>query len=75
LKDHPGKDLVAIGGAGLAASLMAHNFVDEYRLMVTPTLLGGGKRLFGSDQARRPLTLSDAKRMDTGSMILHYRNT
>src|SRR5436305_90828 len=35
LKQEPGKDL-AVGGAGLAASLMPQGLIDEYRLFVIP---------------------------------------
>lgn len=35
-----------IGSASLAAQLVHHHLVDEYRLMIEPILLGGGKRLF-----------------------------
>ena len=74
LKDQPGKNIVAFGGAGLAASLMKLGLVDEYRLMVTPTLLGAGKPLFSSGYNRSDLELVDAKIMDTGALIIHYRS-
>jgi dihydrofolate reductase len=41
LKDQPGKDL-AVGGAGLASTLIERGLVDEYRLFVSPVVLGGG---------------------------------
>jgi dihydrofolate reductase len=71
LKAEPGKDILSFGGAGLAHSLIAGDLVDEYRLMVTPTLLGGGKRLF-PDGVRRDVKLVEEKRLDVGSLILRY---
>lgn len=41
-----GDDLVA-GSANLVRTLAEHDLVDQYRLMVFPTLVGAGKRLFG----------------------------
>ena len=43
-----GGDIYSFGGAGLARNLMMQNLVDEYYLMITPTILGDGKRLFDS---------------------------
>ena len=66
-------DIYTFGGAGLANSLVALDLVDEYRLMVTPLLLGDGKRLFETGRPRIALTLIEAKPLDTGAVILHYR--
>ena len=45
LKKSADGDIYCFGGAGLANGIVALDLVDEYRLMVTPTLLGDGKRL------------------------------
>jgi dihydrofolate reductase len=71
LKAQDGKDILSFGGAGLAYSLIAQDLVDDYRLMITPTLLGGGLRLF-PDGVRRDLALVEEKRLDVGSLILRY---
>lgn len=65
-------DIYCFGGAGLAKSLMLENLVDEYYLMVMPKILGGGKRLFDAGIPRIDLKLINARRLDVGSMILHY---
>ena len=49
---HPGH-----GQRILAGQLIEHDLVDEYRLMIEPILLGGGKRLFPDDAQARPLEL------------------
>ncbi|HET8727606.1 MAG TPA: dihydrofolate reductase family protein, partial [Alphaproteobacteria bacterium] len=66
-------DVYSFGGAGLANSLVALDLVDEYRLMVTPGLLGDGKRMFEGGLPRIALDLIEAKPLDTGAVILHYR--
>jgi dihydrofolate reductase len=71
LKAQDGKDVLSFGGAGLAHSLIAADLVDEYRLMITPTLLGGGLRLF-PDGVRRELELIEEQRLDVGSLIVRY---
>lgn len=73
LKEQVEGDLYSFGGAGIANSLIALDLVDEYRLMVTPELFGDGKRLFETGRPRIALSLIEAKPLDTGAVILHYR--
>lgn len=67
-----GGEIYCFGGAELAKSLMLENLIDEYYLMVMPKVLGCGKRLFDPGIPRIDLKLIDARRLDVGSMILHY---
>ena len=73
LKRHPGMDLVVLGSVGLLQSLMRHNLVDEYVLLIHPLLLGSGRRLFTDGGALTPLRLVDAKMTTTGVMIATYQ--
>jgi dihydrofolate reductase len=54
-------DILVNGSVRLAQSLMEQGFVDEYRLMVFPTVLGAGKRLFGETSDATSLRLVDSK--------------
>ena len=55
LKQQPGKDILAQGGAGFAQSVAAYGLIDEYRLVVHPVVLGNGRSLFA--QLPKPLDL------------------
>jgi dihydrofolate reductase len=66
-------DIYSFGGAGLANSLVALDLPDDYRVMVTPLLLGDGRRLFETGRPRLALSLIGVKPLDTGAVILHYR--
>ena len=57
----------------LAAQLIAHRLLDEYRLMIEPILLGGGKRLFPDDGSAHPLELVSATTTASGVLICTYR--
>jgi dihydrofolate reductase len=61
LGQEPGGDILVNGSAQLVQALRANDLVDEYRLMVFPTVLGGGKRLFAEDGAATAVRLADTK--------------
>jgi len=73
LRGRDGKALQVMGSASLAGQLIADGLVDEYRLMIEPTLLGGGKRLFPDDGSARALQLVSATTTATGVLICTYR--
>jgi dihydrofolate reductase len=73
LKDQPGLDILVAGSAQLVGTLMEHDLVDEYRLMVHPIVVGGGKRLFPDGIGRRALTLVETKPFQSGIVVLYYR--
>ena len=72
LKEEPGQDILIAGSATLVQFLAANDLIDVYRLMVFPVVLGGGKRVFGDDGARKNLKLESQRVLDTGTQILHY---
>jgi dihydrofolate reductase len=72
LKAQPGGDL-ALGGADLAATFMAMDLVDEYRIYVHPVRIGRGKPLFGPSDTRTQLQLAGTRAFGNGVVLLHYR--
>ncbi len=71
LKESPGGD-IAVGGATLASTLTASGLVDEYRLFVTPVVLGDGKPFFGGDTPVNA-ELVETKTFGSGVVYLRYR--
>ena len=71
LKAQSGGDIICFGGADLVHSLAEADLVDEYRLMIAPYTLGGGKKLFEGGP-RRDFELTEAIQTDVGSLILTY---
>ncbi len=74
LKQQPGQDILVAGSAKLVQTLAQHDLVDEYRLMVHPILVGGGKRIFGDRLNRKVLKLMEARPFSSGSVILSYQS-
>jgi dihydrofolate reductase len=72
LKEEGGGDLLVIGSTVLVHSLIQHGLVDEFRLMIDPILVGGGKRIFPDDGALRPLRLVDHEGTSKGTIIATY---
>ncbi len=72
LKQEDGPDLQVHGSSQLIQTLIAHDLVDEYRLLIFPLLLGRGKRLFGDGVIPAGLRLLDAKTSTTGVIIATY---
>ena len=73
LRAQEGGGVQVMGSPSLAAQLVEHDLVDEYRLMIEPILLGGGKRLFPADGRARPLELVATATASTGVLICAYR--
>jgi dihydrofolate reductase len=72
LKEQPGKDL-AVGGAGLASTLTKLGLIDEYRLFVSPVLLGGGTPYFPTLHERIDLELVETQTFASRVVYLRYR--
>lgn len=72
LKQQPGKDMHAVGGATLVSTLMNEGLVDELRLVVYRIVLGGGKAFFKDVRARHALKLLDVRPMKLDTVPLTY---
>jgi dihydrofolate reductase len=72
LKEEPGKDL-AVGGADLAASFAELGLIDEYRLFVSPVLVGGGKPFFPALEEKTDLELVETRTFGSRVVYLRYR--
>jgi dihydrofolate reductase len=72
LKQEDGEDLHVIGSSELVQTLVERDLVDEFRVMIDPVVVGGGKRLFRDDGGLRPLRLVDSQVTTTGVIIATY---
>ena len=72
LKQQPGHDIVIHGSPTLIRSLLPHDLIDEYRLLVYPIVLGRGKRLF-DEASQANLKLAESETFSKGVVKLVYR--
>jgi dihydrofolate reductase len=73
LKDEPGGDIMAHGGAAFAQALSRLGLIDEYRLVILPVALGGGLPLFKDLGQPLRLDLAGAATFPDGTAIHVYR--
>lgn len=72
LKQQPGRDIALFGSANLARALAEEGLIDEYRLFVSPVVLGRGHRAFGDLRDRIGLKLLKAETWRSGVTALFY---
>jgi dihydrofolate reductase len=73
LKRQDGPTLLTQGSSALLQTLLAHDLVDEFRLLVFPLVLGPGKRLFGQGTKPGALALTASTVSTTGVVMGVYR--
>jgi dihydrofolate reductase len=72
LKTENGPTLLTQGSSVLLQTLLAHDLIDEFRLLVFPVILGSGKRLFGGGAKPGALTLTAASVSTSGVTMSVY---
>jgi dihydrofolate reductase len=74
LREAEGGDILVNGSAQLVGELLDRGLVDELRLMVFPTVLGGGRRLFGDTAEPKAFKLVEARPVGPdGVVVLSYQ--
>jgi len=73
LKSQPGKDFLVMGSGELVQTLMKHNLVDQYLLLIHPLVLGTGRRLFKDGSPYSSLKLVNSKTTPKGVVIATFQ--
>ena len=73
LREEPGKDIVILGSGELIRSLMRQNLIDQYTLLITPLVLGAGRRLFADGGPFALLRLVSSVTTGTGVIAAIYQ--
>lgn len=72
LKQGTGGEIQVHGSGGLIQTLLEHDLVDEFHLLVFPVLIGSGKRLFAEGTIPAGLELVDSTTLSTGVLVSRY---
>ena len=72
-KNQPGEGVVSIGGAGLSADAVRLDLVDEFRLFISPVVLGGGTPFFPPLDHRLNLELMETRKFGAGVVYVRYQ--
>jgi dihydrofolate reductase len=72
LKARVDNDILVYGSASIVHQLAPQGLIDEYRLMVYPTVLGRGKKLFPDGSALK-LKTEEVRSLGDGIVLLRYR--
>ncbi|MCD9020735.1 dihydrofolate reductase family protein [Cohnella silvisoli] len=73
LKQQPGKDLVIFGSPSIARTFIELGLIDEYRLTISPVILGSGITVFNDLKDKINLKLLDSRTLRSGLIALHYQ--
>jgi dihydrofolate reductase len=73
IKARPDGDLVVMGSGELVKSLMKHDLIDRYILLIHPLVLGTGRRLFADGVPLAKFKVVDTKTTTTGVVIATYQ--
>jgi dihydrofolate reductase len=72
LKSIPGKDVFIFGSADLSSTLIDHDLIDEFRIMINPLILGNGTPMFQNITTKIDLQLLKTKVFGNGNVLLNY---
>ena len=73
LKGENGPVLLIQGSSQLIQTLLGHDLIDEFRLLIFPLVLGKGKRLFGEGTMPAAFKLTKSKTSPNGALIATYQ--
>jgi dihydrofolate reductase len=73
LKAVDGGPILVHGSRTLVHTLMEHDLVDEFRLMIFPVVLGSGDRLFPETPRKTVMRLGESRAFDSGVVVQTYR--
>lgn len=73
LKHQGDGDMYVFGSANLSETLMKDNLFDEYRIVISPVILGSGRSLFPRGISSQKLALVSTHQLSSGGVILTYK--
>jgi dihydrofolate reductase len=75
MKTEPGSDMVILGSGSIVSQLTQERLIDEYQIVVLPSVLGKGRTMFDGVSDTLNLSLTSTRRFDNGNVVLCYEPT
>lgn len=72
LKNKQGKDIIVYGGNSFVTSLIQHDLIEEYYLLIDPAAIGNGQQSFNPIRSDFELKLVNSKPFACGAVLLSY---
>ena len=72
LKEESGDDLVILGSGSIVAQLTDESLIDEYQVVVSPVVLGGGRTMFDGVKDKLMLKQVKTRTFNNGNVLLCY---
>ena len=72
IKQQPGPDLHVWGSGNLLQTLIKHDLVDVFWLMIYPVTLGSGKRLFADGTIPAAFKVTESTVTSSGVIVVNY---
>jgi dihydrofolate reductase len=73
IKQQPGPDLNVWGSGKLLQTLIKHDLVDAFWLMIYPITLGSGKRLFADGTIPAAFKVTESQVGSNGVIVVNYK--
>ena len=72
MKKEPGNGMVVLGSGSIVSQLAQEGLIDEYQMVVNPTVLGKGRTMFDGVQEKMALKLTKTRAFGNGNVLLCY---
>ena len=72
LKEETGPDLLILGSGSVVSQLTEARLIDEYQIVLTPTVLGRGRTLFETVKDKQSFGLTSTRSFKNGNVVLKY---
>jgi len=73
MKQEPGPDILIMGSGEIVAQLTEARLIDDFQIVLTPTVLGRGRNLFDGVTGRPGMKLIKTRSFANGNVVLWYQ--
>lgn len=72
MKNEPGPGMAILGSGSIISQLTPHGLIDEYQIVIIPTVLGGGRTMFEGVKEKLALKRTKTRSFSNGNVFVCY---